>query len=289
MPASRLSVVGVVLLALVLYAPLGRAAEEQPTELIGNSYDLFDPVPRDMMRKLAPDRPDIAESPYTVDAGHFQIETDMVSLAEDTTAGVKTQSWVINAINVKVGIGLDTDLQIGIESYKFVKRTSGGATLFNESGVGDVTVRLKRNLFGNDRGEWALALMPFAKVPTQSARLGTSYWEGGTLLPISGTFGNVALALTVGVEARRSAGASAYHAQFLTALSLTASVLPSFDLFGEVISRSAGENGGGWMPAAGGGVIYTVSRDFALDAGARAGLNDAADALIVYSGLTLRI
>lgn len=268
---------------------LARAAEEQPTELIGNAYDLFDPVPSDMMRHLSPDRPDIAESPYTVDAGHFQFETDMVSLSQDTTAGIKTQSWVLNSLVAKAGLGIDTDIQVGVETYKIVKRTTGGATIFNESGIGDVIVRLKRNLFGNDRGEWALALLPFVKIPTQSVRLGTSHWEGGLLLPISASFKSIALSLTVGPEIRRSATATEPHAEFLTALSFQVAILSHLDAFAEMISRASGEAGGGWMPTAGGGIIYTLTRNFALDAGARAGLNDAADSLTVYSGLTLRI
>lgn len=41
------------------------------------SYSVFKPVPRDSLREMETDRPDVSESPKTVDAGHFQIEADL--------------------------------------------------------------------------------------------------------------------------------------------------------------------------------------------------------------------
>src|SRR5213594_318437 len=53
-----------------------------------SSYTIFNPVPHDLMRELSPDRPDKTESPYTVDAGHFQLEMDFVNYTHDhDTAG----------------------------------------------------------------------------------------------------------------------------------------------------------------------------------------------------------
>lgn len=42
-------------------------------------YSLFNPTPRLLMRPMSTDRPDKTESLYTVDAGHFQFEADLVS------------------------------------------------------------------------------------------------------------------------------------------------------------------------------------------------------------------
>jgi hypothetical protein len=46
-------------------------------------YNLFSPTPRALMRDMSTDRPDKTESPYTVDAGHFQFEADLVSFGID--------------------------------------------------------------------------------------------------------------------------------------------------------------------------------------------------------------
>jgi len=42
-----------------------------------SDYSLFDPTPDNQMRSFSTDRPPKANSPYTVDAGHFQYETDL--------------------------------------------------------------------------------------------------------------------------------------------------------------------------------------------------------------------
>src|SRR5512140_1526866 len=49
-------------------------ADKPPPDKSG--YNLFHPTPHDLMRELTPDRPDKTESPYTVDAGHLQLEMD---------------------------------------------------------------------------------------------------------------------------------------------------------------------------------------------------------------------
>ena len=56
-------------------------------------------------------------------------------------------------------------------------------------GFGDVTVRMKWNLWGNDGGDTAFALFPFVKIPT-GAGLGSDSWEGGLILPFGTTLDN---------------------------------------------------------------------------------------------------
>src|SRR5437868_5206562 len=44
-----------------------------------SQYTLWNPVPASLMRELSADRPDKTDSPYTVDAGHYQIEMDFAN------------------------------------------------------------------------------------------------------------------------------------------------------------------------------------------------------------------
>ena len=46
-------------------------------------FTLFNPTPRALMRDMDTDRPDTTESPYTVDAGHVQIEFSLTEYARD--------------------------------------------------------------------------------------------------------------------------------------------------------------------------------------------------------------
>lgn len=67
------------------------------------------PAPAARMRELSPDRPDKTESPYTVDAGHFQLEMGFANYAYDQTGGaIMRAGWerltpVLNPWSRKMG------------------------------------------------------------------------------------------------------------------------------------------------------------------------------------------
>ena len=70
------------------------AQETNGLPLDKSGYNLFNPVPENMMRELSPDRPDQTESAYTVDAGHYQLEMDFVNFTYDKTDGTTTKAWL---------------------------------------------------------------------------------------------------------------------------------------------------------------------------------------------------
>jgi hypothetical protein len=57
------------------------AAGEGPVDK--SQFHLFHPTPDALLREMATDRPDKTESAYTVDAGHFQVEMDLLSYTYD--------------------------------------------------------------------------------------------------------------------------------------------------------------------------------------------------------------
>ena len=59
-----------------------------------SQYWLLNPVPTDQMRDFNTDRPPKANSPYTVDAGHFQYETDLVNFTTQLTGPIGRQHAV---------------------------------------------------------------------------------------------------------------------------------------------------------------------------------------------------
>lgn len=63
------------LLFLLALCTVGYAQSSQDSSK--RSYNLFHPVPENLMRSFETDRPELTESPYTVDAGHFQYEADL--------------------------------------------------------------------------------------------------------------------------------------------------------------------------------------------------------------------
>ncbi len=155
-----------------------------------SSYHLFNPTPASLMREMSTDRPDKTESPFTVDAGHFQLEMDLATHTRDhdtaNGADVKTRSYSAAPMNLKAGLLNNVDLQVVIETYNWVRTEDRTArTIARQSGFGDVIPRLKLNLWGNDGGTTAFGLMPFVKIPSNQDHLGNRAVEGGLILPFA--------------------------------------------------------------------------------------------------------
>jgi hypothetical protein len=110
-------------------------------------------------RDLSTDRPDQTESPYTVDAGRTQAEFQLVSVGRETPGA--GSAWQFAGLNLKRGLGRSVDLQLVFPGMESVP--AGGE---RESGVGDLSVRLKWNMVGNDSEGIGFGLMPYATFPT---------------------------------------------------------------------------------------------------------------------------
>src|SRR5262249_6766416 len=90
-----------------------------------SKFNLFHPTPTQLLRELSTDRPDKTESPRTVDAGHFQLEMDLVSYTHDrdqSGAGdVRRDEWAIAPVNLKLGLLNNVDVQLILETYNYVR------------------------------------------------------------------------------------------------------------------------------------------------------------------------
>lgn len=147
------------------------------------TYSLRRAVPKALMREMATDRPDVTESAYSVDAGHFQLETDLVRLTRQQMGGITDHEIDFNDVNLKVGLNRTTDLELVINSF-LIRRESDqpGQQLRSLSAF---TLRLKRNLWGNDGGKTALSLIPFVKLPIGPPTGEKKAWEGGIVTPFA--------------------------------------------------------------------------------------------------------
>ena len=96
---------GALVIAVTSVDAVGAEAEP-PASPDKSQYTLFNPTPRDLMRELSADRPDKTESAFTVDAGHFQIEADILSYSYDRHNLARTDTRVetvsIAPMNLKV-------------------------------------------------------------------------------------------------------------------------------------------------------------------------------------------
>src|SRR5438034_3037584 len=82
-----------------------------------SQFTLFNPTPQDLMRPMNTDRPDVTESPYTVDAGHVQLELSLLEYTYDDDGTSQFSQFSVTPANFKVGLLNNTDLQFVFEPY----------------------------------------------------------------------------------------------------------------------------------------------------------------------------
>ena len=260
-----------------------------------SQYTLFNPTPKELMREMSTDRPDKTESAYTVDAGHFQFEMDLVSYSydEERTGGVTTRvdAWAIAPINLKVGLCNQVDLQVVIETWNDARtKTSGGPTV-HQRGFGDVTTRLKYNFWGNDGGKTAFAAMPFLKLPTNQDELGNNSVEGGLILPLAVALPyDFGMGLMTEFDCNRDATGNGHHAEFVNSITFSHDRVLVKDLGGyvEFFSLVSAERGSRWIGTVDLGLTYGLSENVRLDAGVNIGVTKSADDVNPFMGLSWR-
>jgi hypothetical protein len=250
-------------------------AEEQVADK--NRYNLFNPTPRELMRELSPDRPDATESPLTVDAGHYVFEISLF----DWRRNDGDDAYSLMSTNFKVGLSNNTDLQFVFDAYSWEEPETGSGA----EGFGDVQLRLKYNLWGNDEGDSALALFPLVKIPTGTA-LSNDEWEGGLIVPFSTSLNDrVGLGLMAEFDVVYDDDTQSHEFEFLHSAVLGIDLTERLGTFVEYIGITGDTP---YQAYAAGGFTFSVSDDLVLDCGTQVGLNGAAEDLGVFAGFTKR-
>ena len=226
---------------------------------------------------MSTDRPDTTESPYTVDAGHFQFEMEIAAWAKDG----RERELTLGELNAKIGLDAATDLQVVLPFYTQVR--NGG------EGFGDIEIRLKRNLWGNDEGSTALAVMPFIKLPTAHGDLGNDEFEGGLIVPLAfeGPAGWSCAVMAEGdIEADEDG--SGHHFTAVTSATTSHEVTENTGVFFELVSVLSAESGADWEAYFNTGMTWAVTPTWQVDGGVRLGLTDASTDFTPFLGVSTK-
>lgn len=266
------------------------AAEEEPRGSSKAGYHLFRATPNDQLRDLSTDRPDLTESPYTVDAGHMQLEMDLVAYARDDEGDLRAESWGVAPINVKFGLTPSADLQIIVETHRRDRATDFKTAIrVDASGFGDVTVRLKRNIWGNDAGATAFALMPFVKIPTADDAIGNGAVEGGLILPLAiGLPSGFGFGVMGEIDWLEDGDGEGHHAEYVGTATVGRDVVGPFGAFVEIAAAARPKREGNAIATFDVGVTAALSANAQLDGGVLLGVTEEADDRAFFLGLSLR-
>jgi hypothetical protein len=292
---GRLLPAGAAGLVLLAGQPPAQSSAADGTSIAGPSkdkkgYNLFHPTPPDLMRELSTDRPDKTESPYTVDAGHFQWEMDFTVFTLEREDGARSHTWNIAPANLKAGLTNNADLQLFFDSY-IHERVEDQATGLAETadGVGNLTTRLKINLWGNDGGTTAFAVMPFVTVPTNSQELASDAIEGGVIFPIAIELpGGWGMGAQTEVDFRRNGSERGYRPEFINSVTFSHDIAGKLGGYLEFFSNVSTERGSPWVGTVDFGLTYALAKNIQLDGGCNIGVTRSADDLQLFTGITLR-
>jgi hypothetical protein len=239
------------------------------------------------LRELSTDRPDKTESPYTVDAGHFQIEADLISWTRNRGDGAAFDALDVGTINFKAGLTPFMDLQVVVPTYHYERTRAGGSRVTDE-GFGDLTLRTKFNLWGNDEGRTALAVMPFVTLPTAGGDFGVDRAEAGIIVPLGVALAEGwGLGLMTEVDfVNDDAGGHTVH--WINTITVGHDLTEVLGMYVEFFSEVPMENSSAWIGTVDVGFTYAIGKNMQLDAGVNIGVTDAADDLNPFVGFTVR-
>jgi|SRR5687768_8702462 len=250
-----------------------------------SSFTLFNPTPRELMREMSTDRPDTTESPYTVDAGHVQVELSFIDYTRDDSDDGDFEALSLFPTNFKLGLLNNADLQFVFEPY--VREEFDDSDV---DGFGATQIRFKLNLWGNDGGATALALMPFVQFPTADDDFGaTDHVEGGLIVPLAISLPHEwNLGLMAEIDAVRDDADEDYGAQFVHTATAGHDIAGELAGYVEYIGIASHDLNLGYIAVLGGGLTYGLTHDVQLDGGINVGLSDDADDFNAFVGMSLR-
>ncbi len=255
-------------------------------------YTLFNPTPTDKMRDFNTDRPTKSNVPYTVDAGHFQYEGDLFIHGFDNTSTPDSQisSWVIGNPTFKLGLLSNVDVEVNFSAYNSIVTTtpSTGASSM-VSGFGDVFTRFKVNLWGNDGGTTAMALIPYVKIPTAPLGVGNRYAEGGLIAPLAIALPAGFNAIVMGeVDYLKNPNDDSYHANFPALININHKIGESVTAYAEIYANWSTHRDVRDIYTADFALAWSPMPNFQLDIGVNIGLVPAAPPYQIYAGIAQR-
>jgi hypothetical protein len=258
-----------------------------------SSHHIFKPAPRELLREMSPDRPDQTESPYTVDAGHFQIEMDLANgtVDRDKSNGgdVRSQVWGFGGVNLKAGLWNNVDIQFVLDGYVDSRVKDNVANLgADDSGLGEVQTRLKINLWGNDGGKTAFAVMPFVKWPLPETALRHGKTEGGLILPLAVELpAGWGLGLMTEVDFVRD-GSNAFDTEYFNTITFGHDIVGNLGGYLEFAALFTPERDAQWQGQVGVGLTYGLNKDTQFDLGCNFGVTRVAPDFNPFLGVTRR-
>jgi hypothetical protein len=284
----------VIVYGLLLCSSLHGQSPADSLELPKRRYSLFNPTPKHLMREMHTDRPDVTETPFTVDAGHLQFEFDFFNIYRHplTLKRRETDFLLLNGI-AKIGLTdrLDFEVIFSASQWHFpdtrsTKLPSITDTIQARRGFGDIGLRTKINLIGNAHERYGLALMPSLLIPLPNPASEATYMHGLTLIWATTLLGKFELGGQVEYFRLYDVQKNFQHPEYWATIELGFDLSHRLSAFTEYVSIMGEQKQ--YFHTVNGGLIYALSPNFRLDMATNIGLNQRSPSA-VFVGFSCRI
>lgn len=282
-------------------APFDRQQQEGAVNAEGSAvhvtvdksqYNLINPTPTDQMRPFSTDRPGKTHSSLTLDAGHFQFESDVWNYTWDrfTPDHTTTRAYSVANPFLKLGVTNWAEIEVQIPTYNSMAVRSRSGGKLHAEGFGDLLLGGKINLFGNDGGDQALALYPLIKLPTAARKLGNNMVEYSLNVPYTAALpAKFAVTFEPAVGLLRNLNKQGLHADYQILANLNRPI------FGDVVTAAVEiaaeyttDHNIGPRYSLDPSLQWLATPNLQLDAGIYIGLNKAAPDYNPYAGVSFR-
>ena len=261
-------------------------------------YTLFNPTPADQLRGMDTDRPNLTNTPHTIDAGHLQIETGIIDYAyfRDHSPGdnVRDDDFDFGQFNFRLGVLNNLEVNVVVDAYDHVQlHDYDSSTSLRPGSFGDTVVGGKLNLWGDESGdntwETAIAIQPQFKIPTARNDVGDGHFEFEIAAPfLMNLPAGFHLGLQPGVSCERNSDNTGYVTGFPMSVSVDRVVLGNLDLYLEYACDPTTEKHVETEQTIDVGGTYPLTDNIVLDTGVNCGLNRVSTNVEVLAGISIR-
>ncbi len=277
---------------LPVAVPVTAQADPDAPAADKSGYTLFDPTPEALMRPLQSDRPGKSFSPFTVDAGHVQVESDVWLYSWDhwSPDGSTTRSTTILDPNLKLGLNdwAELDAVLPLHDSQVTRSRSGRMA---GQGLGDLQLGGKVNFLGNDGdGSRGVGAVAYVELPNGASGIREASAQYTVALPIVLPLPHqFSITVEPGAGLLDNANKPGLHGDYQFILNLNRQI-PGTTVTAaiELALDDEADHNTGDQNTIDGSLQWVIGHNVQLDGGVYIGLNRSAPDWSPYVGFTVR-
>lgn len=242
-------------------------------------------------RSYCPDRPGIGTPACTMAPGRFSLEMGVGDWTLNKDDAQRQDVYTLGDALLRYGIAEHAEVQVGWSMVGFARtRDRASGRIDHQTGTGDVTLALRRNLANSDGSGLSLAVMPYVTLPVGSDPLGAGDWGAGAMVPVSYEISDAwSLSSTSEFDAAVDEDGNGRHFAFAETVGATLAFNDRLSATAEYqVLADRDPQGHSVQHLSGLSLAWQPRDDLQFDMGANAGLDRDADDVEVYFGVSRR-